>query len=71
MFNIEYCVVIKLFCKESITLVQIKEHWDCVYGQSSHLYLTVKELAKLFKLRKENLDDVCPLESITSETSGN
>lgn len=72
MFKLEYRAVIKFFCKEGLTPAQIKERLDCVYGQSSPSYSTVKEWAKLFKLGRESLEDDPrpgrPLEAVTSET---
>lgn len=56
MSKIEYCEFIKLFCKEGLIPVQIKEGLDGVYGESSLSISTVKELAKLFKFGSESLE---------------
>jgi histone-lysine N-methyltransferase SETMAR len=57
MDKIEYCVVIKLFVKESLTPNEIHSKFIKVYGDSSPSFSTIKKWAAEFKRGCTSLED--------------
>jgi hypothetical protein len=49
--------VIKFHTKEGVKPIEIKQRMDNVYGDSSPSFTTVKEWSKLFRLRRNSIED--------------
>jgi len=71
MSKVEYREIIKFLSKKGLAPAAIRQRLDDIYGEASPSYSTVKEWAKQFRLRRENVEDDShdgrPVEVVTEE----